>query len=53
MSDPVSRQRRQDRPDVMGGPDDPSDVMEGGSEPADENPDVLAPDTRPEEEEPG
>ena len=29
------------QPDVMGGTDEPSDVLEGGREPPDEEPDVM------------
>ena len=37
MKDPTPRRR----PDVMGGADEPADVMEGGEEPAAESPDVM------------
>lgn len=32
-----------ERPDLMGGPDGPADVMEGGEEPPGEEPDLMAP----------
>ena len=37
------------RPDLMGGPDEPADVLEGGEEPAGESRDVLRPGS-PEQE---
>lgn len=37
MSDETPRSR----PDVVGGPDEPADVLEGGREPLDTNPDVM------------
>lgn len=37
MSDSTPRRR----PDVMGGPDRPSDVLSGGREPVGEDPDVM------------
>ncbi|HZR53849.1 MAG TPA: hypothetical protein VFB06_30620 [Streptosporangiaceae bacterium] len=46
MKDPAPRRR----PDLMGGPDEPADVMEGGEERADERPDVMEPGESEEEE---
>lgn len=47
MSDSTPRRRPDVRPHVMGGPDRPSDVLEGGREPAGENPDVMKSGARP------
>lgn len=48
MNDSTPRRR----PDLMGGPDEPADVIEGGEEPAGESTDVMEPGS-PEEEEEG